>query len=244
MTHRYMRSTWWVKRLACSAEQILPSPWIMPPLAWAVRHSDEPELGVLKHIVPTDRMAVDIGAADGVYTWYLSRLTSSCVAFEANSESAKRVCRRVPSATVHAVALSDREGNTLLRLPKVNDVLLDGWATIETENDFNSLDCQEVKSCPVALRTLDSYGLQNVGFIKIDVEGHELAVLCGAAETIRRWRPTMLIEAEDRHREGAVESVRAWLQQAGYAMSSAPDGYGSSQRSARNMFFFPVDLEK
>jgi FkbM family methyltransferase len=244
MTHRYMRPTWWVERLAKPAERLLPSPWIMRALAWAAHRSGETELRYLKDIVPADRLAVDVGAANGVYTWYLSHLASSCVAFEANSESAKRVCRRVPSATVHAVALSDREGNTFFRVPKINDVLLEGWATIETENDFSSLDCQEVRSCPVALRTLDSYDLQNVGFIKIDVEGHELTVLRGAADTIRRWRPTMLIEAEDRHREGAVESVRAWLQQAGYAISSIPDAYGSSQQSSRNMLFCPVDFKK
>lgn len=242
MTHRYFRPTWWVKRVAKPAERLLPAPWIMPALAWAA-HYDEPELGALARIVPTGLTAVDVGAADGVYTWYLSRLASFCVAFEANPESANRIRRRVPSATVYAVALSDGEGETCLRIPVVKGVPLEGWATIEAENRFGPLDSQDVRSRPVALRTLDSYVLQNVGFIKIDVEGHELAVLRGAADTIHRWRPTILIEVEDRHRAGAVESVQTWFQQAGYAVSRVPDIYRGTykkfQPSTRNMLFHP-----
>lgn len=41
--------------------------------------------------------------------------------------------------------------------------------------------------------TLDSLNL-DVGFMKIDVEGHEMPVLRGARETIRRCRPIMYIE--------------------------------------------------
>ena len=36
-------------------------------------------------------------------------------------------------------------------------------------------------------------------FIKIDVEGHELAVLEGAQRTLERYRPTLLVECEARH---------------------------------------------
>jgi FkbM family methyltransferase len=240
--HRYFRPPWWVKRVAKPAERLLPAPWIMPALAWAA-HYDEPELEALARVVPADRTAVDVGAADGVYTWYLSRLASSCVAFEANSESASRIRRRVPSATVYAVALSDGEGETCLRIPIVKGVPLEGWATVEAKNCFGSLDSHDVRSRPVALRTLDSYALQNVGFIKIDVEGHELAVLRGAADTIHRWRPAILIEVEDRHRAGAVESVQTWFQQAGYALSRLPSAHRSTykrmQPSTRNMFFRP-----
>src|SRR5204862_6820425 len=46
----------------------------------------------------------------------------------------------------------------------------------------------------VRLATLDSYGFENVGFLKIDVEGSEMEVLAGARETIRMNRPNMFIE--------------------------------------------------
>lgn len=46
----------------------------------------------------------------------------------------------------------------------------------------------------VECRTLDSMNFDKIGFIKIDVEGHETAVLRGARQTILRDRPIMYIE--------------------------------------------------
>lgn len=44
------------------------------------------------------------------------------------------------------------------------------------------------------LRNLDEFGFERVSVLKIDVEGHEDAVLDGAVATIRRNRPVILIE--------------------------------------------------
>ena len=46
----------------------------------------------------------------------------------------------------------------------------------------------------VPMRTLDSFGLQNVDYIKLDVEGFELFVLEGARETLLRCRPVVTVE--------------------------------------------------
>lgn len=47
---------------------------------------------------------------------------------------------------------------------------------------------------PVELRTLDSFHLSDVSFLKIDVEGYDDQVLQGARQTIAENRPVMLIE--------------------------------------------------
>jgi hypothetical protein len=46
----------------------------------------------------------------------------------------------------------------------------------------------------VAVRTLDSFALADVRFIKVDVEGSEREVLDGARTTIARDRPALLLE--------------------------------------------------
>lgn len=46
----------------------------------------------------------------------------------------------------------------------------------------------------VTLSPLDHFAFENIGAIKIDVEGMEIAVFDGAIETIRRWRPFLYIE--------------------------------------------------
>ena len=57
-------------------------------------------------------------------------------------------------------------------------------------------------------------------FLKIDVEGHELAVLQGARQTLKKHRPTILVECEARHRpDGDVRPVFEFLQSLGYGGS-------------------------
>jgi hypothetical protein len=55
-----------------------------------------------------------------------------------------------------------------------------------------------------------------VGFIKIDVEGHELSVIKGATALIRRDSPIILVELEDRHRPDAMRSFSSFLGGLGY----------------------------
>jgi FkbM family methyltransferase len=46
----------------------------------------------------------------------------------------------------------------------------------------------------IQVETIDSYNFQDIGFIKIDVEGYEKFVLEGAQATIARCRPTIQLE--------------------------------------------------
>ena len=47
---------------------------------------------------------------------------------------------------------------------------------------------------PTELRTIDSFGFEQVSVLKIDVERYENEALAGALETIRRNRPVILLE--------------------------------------------------
>jgi hypothetical protein len=67
------------------------------------------------------------------------------------------------------------------------------------------------------MKTLDSFKLTNVGFVKIDVEGHEEAVLHGGLETLKREKPNLMIEIEERHAPGSLERVTNFLSTIGYA---------------------------
>jgi FkbM family methyltransferase len=46
----------------------------------------------------------------------------------------------------------------------------------------------------VNIITLDSLNLENVSFMKIDVEGHEVQVIKGAMQTIEKYKPVMIVE--------------------------------------------------
>lgn len=47
---------------------------------------------------------------------------------------------------------------------------------------------------PIPLQTIDSFALPTLGFIKLDVEGSEVAALLGATQTLQRCRPIVLFE--------------------------------------------------
>jgi FkbM family methyltransferase len=88
--------------------------------------------------------------------------------------------------TVEAMALSDSSGTVELRSPVVNGVVVTGCSTI---SDEAAATYPGLRAVEVPMERLDSVYRGNVGFIKIDVEGHEQAVLDGAIEIIRRCRP-------------------------------------------------------
>jgi FkbM family methyltransferase len=95
-----------------------------------------------------------------------------------------------------------------------------GW-----ETSVPSAPCSTL----VDVTTLDDFfALQDRGpdFLKIDVEGHELAVLEGAQDTLHTHRPEILIECEARHRaDGDVRPVFDLLHSHGYCGSFFLNGH-------------------
>ena len=66
-------------------------------------------------------------------------------------------------------------------------------------------------------KKLDSIKLENkIGFIKIDVEGHELEVIEGALNTIKMNKPVLLIEIEERHSKRMVNESIKYIKNIGY----------------------------
>src|SRR5260370_39426524 len=53
--------------------------------------------------------------------------------------------------------------------------------------------------------------------MKIDVEGHEEAVLDGARKTLARCRPRVLVELDERLAPGAIERATEFFRAQGYA---------------------------
>lgn len=174
----------------------------------------EPELVLLPQFCDINRISLDIGANAGMYTYHMLKHSKMVYAFEPNPRYIKRLLRCFPrGVVVHPVALSNRTGESELRIP----MGINGAGTLEESNKFSgSYNSSEIEVIKVTMKSLDEFGLGDVGFIKIDVEGYEHTVLEGAVKTITESKPVMLIEIEERHRHGAISDVQILLSAYGY----------------------------
>jgi FkbM family methyltransferase len=158
-------------------------------------------------------LSVDVGAADGTYLAYLLLYSARVVAFEPRPQAAARLRQHFGAtalARLEEVALSDVGGTAEIRIPAQRPMR----STIARSNKLAG--ASDVGMHTVRCARLDDYRMDPVGFIKIDVEGHELAVLEGARGTIDKYRPIALVEAEERHSAGSVAGVMGFFAELGY----------------------------
>lgn len=172
-------------------KNLLPAWLYYPYKIGREARSVEPELRILHELVPTGCTAIDVGANRGYYSWALCSVAATVEAFEPNPVLARFAQTKLGKRTrVHEVALSDHDGTATLYIPR----RASGSSLHIIGNLGNIYPHDSVDEIQVRLATLDSYSFENVGFLKIDVEGSEMEVLAGARETIRINRPIMLIE--------------------------------------------------
>ena len=154
----------------------------------------DPEMELLPFLINQEKLSLDIGANLGLFTYFLARYSKHVHAFEPNPLAFDILkCVADSNVTLYRRAVTDRATEVEFFVPRNRK----GWS-----NNGGSLD-QPSEGQYGMVRTpgcrIDDLGLSTIGFIKIDVEGHELNVLRGAVETLRRDRPTLFVESEWAH---------------------------------------------
>jgi len=171
----------------------------------------EPEFELLPFLCDSNKISIDIGANLGSYTSKMIKFSKKCWAFEPIPQLANFLERAFsPTVNVRQIALSSTNEETVLEIP--NGIF--ALASIEENNVPEKVN--EIEKIKVECRTLDSFHIENVGFIKIDVEGHELDVLKGSKIILSNDHPNLLIEAEERHKKDAVQKLKIFLDDYGY----------------------------
>jgi FkbM family methyltransferase len=191
-------------------------------LLWRALRRRDAALRLVEALVAPGQVIVDVGASVGLFTSRMARLVGPggrVHAFEPNPQRHARLRALAgPNRPIvlHPVALSDEAGDGQLWIPRV-----DGQALAERASlDGHACDCANTDPVAVRLATFDDEigeDRDRVAFIKCDVEGHEAAVLAGAAETLARSRPAVLVEVEERHHDRPLDAVLADVVPDGYA---------------------------
>lgn len=156
------------------------------------------ETAFVKANVKQGDIAIDVGANFGWFTLMLSQLVSQrgqVHAFEPVSETADLLHRNielngVKNVHMSAIALDAADATRDLYLPDVG--ISGSFVLHHYANDY------KVQQVPTM--TLDTYvklhNLPRVDFIKADIEGAELNMLKGASQTLKAFRPTLLLEVQ------------------------------------------------
>jgi FkbM family methyltransferase len=170
-------------------------------------------------IRPGDR-CVDVGANVGVHAVRLARLTGqdgAVVAIEPDPDVVRRTQRNIAlnglaNVRVIRAAASDRSGETRLYRPGPRD-------TNRARASLHRHPYLTGRATTVPVVTVDDVCAgAPVSLIKVDVEGHEAAVLRGAADTIARHAPSIVFEYAPELLGDVVQSPFGWLAERGYSM--------------------------
>ncbi len=176
------------------------------------------ELLLLPYLASPDRLSLDVGASLGACSRELVPLSKEVHLFEPIPEASAALVDTFSSAKtvfVYPTAVSDRVGFADLRIPTLD--ALGEWPALATMEEANALDGLPSRNLRVMTCSLDSLNLHDIGFIRIDVEGHELTVLKGAVDILQQDHPNILIDAEERHSAGIVSKISAFLSAFGYS---------------------------
>lgn len=168
------------------------------------------------------QVAVDVGCHKGAYTYWMRRrvgVAGTVLAFEPQPGQVDYLrhvfaAMRYRNVILEPKALSDAPGRLPLHIP-IGPGLTHAASLVDGKSQDGP--CRTIE---VEVTTLDAVladRQQGPALVKIDVEGHESAVLAGARETLGKYRPALLVECESRHRpDGDVRPVTELLESLGY----------------------------
>jgi FkbM family methyltransferase len=175
-------------------------------------------------------VAIDCGANVGTHTVeWAKRMTGwgSVIAFEPQERIYYALAGNIAinncfnARAIHA-AVAAQQGT--MRVPSIDHLRPTTFGSLElkkremSEPIGQAVDYSETSLVDVRTESIDSLAVARIDLIKIDVEGMELEVLEGAARSIARHRPIMLVEAI----KSEPSKLGSWLSGLNYSVFQIP----------------------
>jgi FkbM family methyltransferase len=193
---------------------------------YALRRPHEPDFAVFGLFADRPGLFLDVGANAGqsALSFRLFNRSAPILSIEPNiaHERDLRFLRRILRRFDFVIcAAGDANGRLTLHVPTYRSVPVTGQGStrrdvaerarwLRTRLGSRAAGDIGVAEQEVEVRRLDDLRLEP-GFVKVDVEGSELPVLRGLADTLRRHRPVLLIE-----RTEEVSALGDFLRELGY----------------------------
>ena len=212
LLHKLLRteSEWNPKVMAGRAvTRLLPEPALeflkTHYYAYLVTHTPdhwmEGDAAALPSLVSPGDQVLDIGASLGMFSRLLGRLVGPkghVYAFEPIPQTfgflRHNLARlQLPQVEALPFALSDADRRDRMIIPTYRWGS-ECWYDARIKASHPEKVIPQWREIEVQSKTLDSLHLPRISFIKCDANYHELAVLRGGAELIRKYHPALLIE--------------------------------------------------
>ena len=135
-------------------------------------------------LVPGRELAIDGGANVGAWSRVMARHFPAVHSFEPGPEVYACLARNISDwgiadiVTAHAQGISDRHE----------------FVSIGTKEGARTVTGRITGKGNIECVTIDSLTLPACSFLKLDLEGYEAQALTGARDTIRKYRPWIMIE--------------------------------------------------
>tara|TARA_R110002124_G_scaffold108684_4_gene261331 strand:+ start:244 stop:1005 length:762 start_codon:yes stop_codon:yes gene_type:complete len=185
--------------------------YLLPPQIYIKRlhakelRRGEKEIGLVPFLCHPEKSSLDIGANKGVYAYAMLPHSFDVYAFEPNPKMFDILASwGKGKIKTSAAAIGNENGQFDLRIPRTAA----GFSNQGGSLKARSFDADH-KTVSVETKKLDDCGIDNIGFIKIDVEGFEMQVLEGAANILKTQRPNLLVEIEEIHNDKPLSDLIA-----------------------------------
>ena len=165
----------------------------------------EPHLHrVFEKYVNSDSVVIEGGCHIGTHSIKLSKLSKKLICFEPLKQSNDLLKQNLlindcNNATVYDAGISDTISKTKFAWVPFGNVGASGLH----DNPMGIIGDGKIYEChDIDLKSIDCLGLEQLDFIKLDVEGYETKAICGGIDTITKYRPIIVLECWSSHQGG------------------------------------------
>ena len=193
--------------------------------AFKYSKSDKGEIAYIKSAIKKGDTVFDIGAHKAGYLYFILKQVGAqgkVIGFEPQTFLFKYLTKikalfHWDNVNIENLALSNNTGHQSLYFPlaSAGKTSSPSATIVQHENDSEFTAIEEV-----AIATLDGYCAHHQiipQFLKVDVEGNELNVFKGGVNTLKKYRPKIIVEIEAKHiGEAQVLETIHFLESLGY----------------------------
>lgn len=171
---------------------------------------DEKLIDSICTYLPNMGTILDVGGHIGTHAIPYSKRNQNAVVYTFEPQSYIRNIleqNKTLNSANNLIILPFGAGHCERKVHLANDFRSDGYSieqtvnyTSQTPSNYGGLGItNDPKGEEIYLKTIDSFGFENVTYIKIDIEGAETLAVYGARNTIQTYRPVLLIEQSDKN---------------------------------------------